>query len=110
MRRRAAVSALAVAAIAAPAGFAVAQETADNPKPGVPASECPEAAAAVERDGGPPVDRFVPDCPTPEQVDRELGKPGWDYPVPKEEVIETCEENPEVARGNGLCRELGAGQ
>jgi len=81
----------------------------DDPQPGVAASACPEAKAAVERHGKS-VDRFIPDCPSPEEVARELGNPGWNYPVPREEVIETCEENPNVAQGNGLCEDLDAGQ
>ncbi len=111
--RRWTVAAFALVAISAPAGFAVAQDAAEpaDPQPGVPASACPEAEAAAEKHGES-VDRFIPDCPTPEEVNRELAEePGEHLGVPVEEIRETCEEAPpQVARGNGLCQELGAGQ
>lgn len=69
--RRTALVATATLLLALPAGFAIAQVT--DTDPGVPASECPDANAALEKAGLPVPDEYAPGCPTAQDINERRG-------------------------------------
>lgn len=69
MTKRFVLSVLVGGALALPAGIAVGSGGSEpEVSAGVAASDCPEAVAAREQAGLFPVERFVPGCPDPADI------------------------------------------
>lgn len=62
-KKRRAATVFALSLLAGLAGFAVAQAQGPEESPGLPASACPDAAAAFVN-AGQSVDTFGPECPS----------------------------------------------
>lgn len=61
--------AAAVAVLAVPGGFAIASAIDGEDTPIIPAAECPEANAALERAGIPSMNSYAGECPSPERIE-----------------------------------------
>ncbi|MCC6790113.1 MAG: hypothetical protein IT336_00420 [Thermomicrobiales bacterium] len=92
-----------VLVVALPVGFAVGQQLSDD-SPGVPASECPEAAKALEELGEPAPDNFIPGCPSDEELADLLDAPELP-PGTLSDCRDFLDRNPDAGPGH-ICAQL----